>query len=44
MPQGLGRKQALASGVGDLKRMLTNVQVARYVREVQLAALLEQCC
>jgi DNA recombination protein RmuC len=34
--------QALASGVGDLKRMLTNVKSRGTFGEVQLAALLEQ--
>lgn len=40
--KGLGEMQALASGVGDLKRMLTNVKSRGTYGEVQLAALLEQ--
>jgi DNA recombination protein RmuC len=39
--QGLGEMQALASGVGDLKRVLTNVKVRGTWGEVQLARLLE---
>jgi DNA recombination protein RmuC len=40
--RGLGEMQALATGVGDLKRMLTNVKSRGTFGEVQLAALLEQ--
>ncbi len=40
--KGLGEMQALAAGVGDLKRMLTNVKSRGTYGEVQLAALLEQ--
>jgi DNA recombination protein RmuC len=40
--QGLGEMQALASGVGDLKRVLTNVRARGTFGEVQLGALLEQ--
>ena len=40
--QGLGEMQTLASGVGDLKRVLTNVKVRGTWGEVQLAGLLEQ--
>ncbi|MFO0972454.1 MAG: DNA recombination protein RmuC [Phycisphaerae bacterium] len=40
--QGLGEMQGLASGVGDLKRALTNVKARGTWGEVQLAALLEQ--
>jgi len=40
--RGLGEMQTLASGVGDLKRMLTNVKTRGTFGEVQLAALLEQ--
>lgn len=40
--RGLGEMQSLASGVGDLKRVLTNVKVRGTWGEVQLAALLEQ--
>ena len=40
--KGLGEMQALASGVGDLKRMLTNVKSRGAYGEVQLGALLEQ--
>lgn len=39
---GLGEMQALASGVGDLKRVLTNVKVRGTWAEVQLGGLLEQ--
>jgi DNA recombination protein RmuC len=40
--KGLGEMQVLASGVGDLKRVLTNVKARGTWGEVQLAALLEQ--
>ncbi len=40
--KGLGEMQALASGVGDLKRMLTNVKSRGTYGEVQLASLLDQ--
>jgi len=40
--KGLGEMQSLASGVGDLKRVLTNVRSRGIFGEVQLAALLEQ--
>ncbi|MBN1477239.1 DNA recombination protein RmuC [Candidatus Sumerlaeota bacterium] len=40
--KGLGEMQALAQGVGDLKRVLTNVRSRGTFGEVQLAALLEQ--
>jgi DNA recombination protein RmuC len=40
--KGLGEMQALASDVGDLKRVLTNVKTRGVWGEVQLAALLEQ--
>lgn len=40
--KGLGEMQVLASGVGDLKRVLTNVRARGTWGEVQLAALLEQ--
>lgn len=40
--KGLGEMQALAAGVGDLKRVLTNVKSRGTYGEVQLAALLEQ--
>jgi DNA recombination protein RmuC len=40
--KGLGEMQTLASGVGDLKRVLTNVKSRGIFGEVQLAALLEQ--
>ncbi len=39
---GLGEMQSLATGVGDLKRMLTNVKARGTWGEVQLSALLEQ--
>src|SRR5437899_1435256 len=40
--KGLGEMQSLAAGVGDLKRVLTNVKTRGVMGEVQLAALLEQ--
>ena len=40
--RGLGEMQNLAKGVGDLKRVLTNVKVRGTWAEVQLGALLEQ--
>ena len=40
--KGLGEMQTLAMGVGDLKRVLTNVKTRGTWGEVQLGALLEQ--
>lgn len=40
--KGLGEMQTLASGVGDLKRVLSNVKVRGNWGEVQLGNLLEQ--
>ncbi|TYT26459.1 DNA recombination protein RmuC [Luteimonas viscosa] len=40
--RGLGEMQQLATGVGDLKRVLTNVKTRGIFGEVQLGALLEQ--
>jgi DNA recombination protein RmuC len=40
--RGLGEMQSLASGVGDLKRVLSNVKTRGILGEMQLAALLEQ--
>lgn len=40
--RGLGEMQSLAAGVGDLKRVLTNVKTRGTWGEVQLEALLEQ--
>ncbi|QWE27907.1 DNA recombination protein RmuC [Polynucleobacter sp. AM-7D1] len=40
--RGLGEMQTLASGVGDLKRVLTNVKSRGTWGEVQLGALIEQ--
>lgn len=40
--KGLGEMQTLASGVGDLKRVLTNVKTRGTWGEVQLGTLLEQ--
>jgi DNA recombination protein RmuC len=40
--RGLGEMQALAAGVGDLKKVLTNVKTRGTWGEVQLGALLEQ--
>jgi DNA recombination protein RmuC len=41
--QGLGEMQQLATGVGDLKRVLSNVKTRGIWGEVQLGNLLEQC-
>ena len=40
--KGLGEMQGLASGVGDLKRVLTNVKTRGTFGEIQLWSLLEQ--
>ena len=40
--KGLGEMQTLAAGVGDLKRVLSNVKTRGVLGEVQLAALLDQ--
>ncbi|MBI2305711.1 MAG: DNA recombination protein RmuC [Rhodocyclales bacterium] len=40
--RGLGEMQTLAAGVGDLKKVLSNVKTRGTWGEVQLAALLEQ--
>ena len=40
--KGLGEMQALAVGVGDLKKVLTNVKTRGTWGEIQLGALLEQ--
>ena len=40
--RGLGEMQVLATGVGDLKRVLANVKTRGTWGEVQLASLLEQ--
>lgn len=40
--KGLGEMQSLANGVGDLKRVLSNVKTRGTFGEVQLASLLEQ--
>jgi DNA recombination protein RmuC len=40
--KGLGEMQSLASGVGDLKRVLTNVKTRGTWAEVQLGAILDQ--
>jgi DNA recombination protein RmuC len=40
--RGLGEMQTLATGVGDLKKVLSNVKVRGTWGEVQLGALLEQ--
>ncbi len=39
--KGLGEMQSLAVGVGDLKRVLTNVKTRGILGEVQLSAILE---
>lgn len=40
--KGLGEMQTLASGVGDLKKVLTNIKTRGNWGEIQLAALIEQ--
>ena len=40
--RGIGEMQTLAAGVGDLKKVLSNVRVRGTFGEVQLEALLEQ--
>jgi len=40
--RGLGEMQTLATGVGDLKKVLSNVKTRGIVGEIQLAAILEQ--
>ncbi|MDR0437232.1 MAG: DNA recombination protein RmuC [Bacteroidales bacterium] len=40
--KGLGEMQTLASGVGDLKKVLTNVKTRGSLGEIQLGAILEQ--
>lgn len=40
--QGLGEMQQLASGVGDLKKVLTNVKTKGTLGEIQLGSILEQ--
>ena len=40
--KGLGEMQNLAAGVGDLKKVLTNVKTRGILGEVQLGAILEQ--
>lgn len=40
--KGLGEMQTLASGVGDLKKVLSNIKTRGTLGEIQLATLLEQ--
>lgn len=40
--RGLGEMQSLAAGVGDLKKVLSNVKTRGILGEVQLGAILEQ--
>ena len=40
--RGIGEMQTLAAGVGDLKRMMSNVKTRGIWGEVQLSAILEQ--
>lgn len=40
--KGLGEMQTLASGVGDLKKVLTNVKTKGTLGEIQLANILEE--
>jgi len=42
MARGLGEMQNLAAGVGDLKKVLSNVKTRGIVGEIQLGAILEQ--
>ena len=42
MTRGLGEMQSLAAGVGDLKKVLSNVKTRGILGEIQLAAILEQ--
>ncbi len=41
--KSMGEMQALATGVGDLKRVLTNVKTRGNLGEIQLGTILEQC-
>lgn len=40
--KGLGEMQSLANGVGDLKKVLTNVKTRGILGEIQLGAILEE--
>ncbi len=40
--QGLGEMQTLATGVGDLKKVLSNVKARGILGEIQLGAILEE--
>ena len=40
--KGLGEMQTLAAGVGDLKKVLSNVKTRGILGEIQLSAILEQ--
>ena len=40
--RGLGEMQTLAAGVGDLKKVLSNVKTRGILGEIQLGAILEQ--
>lgn len=40
--RGLGEMQALANGVGDLKKVLSNVKTRGILGEIQLGAILEE--
>ena len=40
--KGLGEMQTLAAGVGDLKKVLSNVKTRGVLGEIQLGAILEQ--
>lgn len=40
--KGLGEMQALATGVGDLKKVLSNVKTRGILGEIQLGAILEE--
>lgn len=40
--EGIGEMQSIASGVGDLKKVLSNVKTRGVLGEIQLAAILEE--
>ena len=40
--KGLGEMQTLAAGVGDLKKVLSNVKTSGVLGEIQLGNILEQ--
>ena len=40
--EGIGEMQSIASGVGDLKKVLSNVKTRGVLGEIQLAAILKK--